>query len=199
MDSAQDNQNSQNNQNNNQNNQNGQGHQDVSSVQNSQPSQPQSGGTSGSTAAQRLAQAILEPEKKEENEEKEKLASPQNQASQNQEVSQNDTSAQGNESAQNTPNNQSNVASNSQNVDPLQKLIGMVKGKEGEVDPIKIKQMFVVVKSKLANEALQVLVDTGRQQGLTDTQLLKFLLALDKEIELGTIDEEFFNQITQNG
>jgi hypothetical protein len=187
MDSAQNKQNSQNNQNS-QVSTHGQVSQADQVVQNNQTNST----SPDMSASQRLAQAILEPENKQ------KVGLPQNRA-------QKPASSQKPNQAQ-TPSQQSDQApsqntaqSGSQKVDPLAKLIGMVKGSDGEADPIKVKKLFVVERAKMKNEALQVIVNTGRQQGLTDTQLLDFLLALDNEIELGNINEEFFNQIIQNG
>lgn len=84
--------------------------------------------------------------------------------------------------------------------DPLEKLMKLVKDKEGKVDERKLKKLFVVVKNKLSNEYLNVLVNTLRQENASDKDIVQVMLNIDKLVEDGEIDNKFFtNFMNSNG
>jgi len=76
--------------------------------------------------------------------------------------------------------------------DPLAKLLQLVRGKEGNVDPIRVKRSFVVVKSKVSNEVIRALVNEFQQDGAAVEDILEYVLRLDQMTEAGEITEEYF-------
>jgi hypothetical protein len=77
--------------------------------------------------------------------------------------------------------------------DPLKKLLGMVKGEKGE---LKVKKVFVVTKTKIANEVLKLIVEESKAKGATDEGVINFILKLDEMVESGQIDESYFDAMS---
>jgi hypothetical protein len=79
------------------------------------------------------------------------------------------------------------------NEDPLEKLMSAVeqKKKTGELP----KKLFVVQKGKMANQLTEILVQSFREEGINDTDIIRLLLNLDRLTEEGTINNKFFNDL----
>jgi hypothetical protein len=79
--------------------------------------------------------------------------------------------------------------------DPLKKLMSLVQGEGGQVDPIKVKRAIVVVKNKVSNWALRTLVESYIKDGVDPETIVKQLLWLDENAENDVIDEDYFYKL----
>lgn len=82
--------------------------------------------------------------------------------------------------------------------DPLAKLVGLVKDDAGAIDQVKVKKLFVVVKNKLGNEMLRLLVESSRENGIEPDKIIALLLEVDRKVESGELTEDFFLSFTEN-
>ncbi len=83
--------------------------------------------------------------------------------------------------------------------DPLARLMGLVQGGDGasSLAGLNVKELFVVTKSKLSNSFLRRLVDSYREEGLTDSQIVTMLVELDEKVEKGEITAALFESYKQ--
>ncbi len=94
--------------------------------------------------------------------------------------------------AGNFPNNENNTPVNLASSDPLATLMGLVKGDDGKLDQLKVKEIFVVTRSKISNKSLRKMVDIYKSQGKTDPEVLNIILGLDEAVEKEEITEDLF-------
>lgn len=80
--------------------------------------------------------------------------------------------------------------------DPLEKLMQLVKNKQGEVDVKKRDKLFVVLKHKVANEYLRLVVKHSRKQGISEQGIVEMLLKLDQLAEAGKVTDKFFRTVS---
>lgn len=81
--------------------------------------------------------------------------------------------------------------------DPLRKLMSMVKGNDGAVDELKVKQLFVNVGNKLSNKSLRYIVEQYQKQNLPAEAIVTLLLDLDEKVEMGEYNEELFQKLNE--
>jgi signal recognition particle GTPase len=83
------------------------------------------------------------------------------------------------------------------NEDPLQKLMQMVSEKQATAPEELPQKLFVVVKGKISNELLDMMVVKLLESGLNPLEVINVILKLDKQVEDGKVDNSTFARLLQ--